>query len=242
MSYRPNILLILSDQHNPHVLGCAGDRTVRTPNLDRLAARGVRFSSAYCGSPLCGPSRMTFLTAQHGSDICVWSNGCVLDSDIPTFLHPLNDAGYRTVLCGRMHFNGPDQRHGFQARTIGDIGQARYPAGVERKLLGSIPQATVGQSRAAVEVAGPGRTAYQAYDEAVTDAACRFLNEWDRASASQPSPWSWASCSPTAPSSARPASIHTISTASTSPAFRMAISTASTRRPLPTAGAGNSTP
>ncbi|OGG56034.1 MAG: hypothetical protein A3F84_16065 [Candidatus Handelsmanbacteria bacterium RIFCSPLOWO2_12_FULL_64_10] len=186
MPDRPNLLLIMSDQHNPHVLGCAGDRVIRTPHLDRLAGQGVRFSSAYCGSPLCAPSRMTFLTSRRCSDIGVWSNGCVLDSETPTFVHNLSAAGYRTVLCGRMHFNGPDQRHGFQTRIIGDIGQPRRFPGPERAVLGPIPRATVGQNRAAVEVAGPGRTAYQAYDEAVADACCRFLAEWDNASESRP--------------------------------------------------------
>lgn len=184
MSNRPNLLLIMTDQHSPHVLGCAGDRVVRTPHLDRLA--GVRFSSVYCGSPLCVPSRMTFLTSRGCSDIGVWSNGCVLDSEIPTFAHGLSAAGYRTVLCGRMHFNGPDQRHGFQARLIGDVTQPRYPRGAERKLLGHIPTSTTGQHKIAVETAGPGRTTYQAYDDAVTETCCRFLNEWDSAPESQP--------------------------------------------------------
>jgi len=54
----PNILLIMTDQHSRQVLGCYGDTLVRTPNLDRLAAEGMRFDNAYCPSPLCVPSRM----------------------------------------------------------------------------------------------------------------------------------------------------------------------------------------
>ncbi|MBB27785.1 MAG: hypothetical protein CME25_12370 [Gemmatimonadetes bacterium] len=85
MSQKPNLLVILTDQHNPHVMRCAGDPIIRTPNLDRLASRSVRFTSTYCGSPLCAPSRMTFLTSRHCSDIEVWTNGCSLDlfTDIP---------------------------------------------------------------------------------------------------------------------------------------------------------------
>jgi choline-sulfatase len=186
MPSRPNLLLILSDEHSPHVLGCSGDRVVRTPHLDRLAERGVRFTNTYCGSPLCVPSRMTFLTSRHCSDIGVWSNSCTMDSEIPTFNHPLNAAGYRTILCGRMNFGGPDQRHGFQARLIGDVTQARKFPGPDRNVMHPIPRGTVGQNKAAVEVAGPGRTAFQAYDDAVTDACCRFLRERDSASESQP--------------------------------------------------------
>ena len=52
-----NLLFILSDEHSRRVLGCYGHAMIRTPNLDRLAARGVRFSDAYCNSPICVPSR-----------------------------------------------------------------------------------------------------------------------------------------------------------------------------------------
>jgi choline-sulfatase len=89
----PNILLILSDQHNPHVLGCVGDGIARTPNLDRLASRGVLFTNNYCPNPLCVPSRMAFLTAQHCSDIQVWTNRCILSSQVPTFVHGLGIVG-----------------------------------------------------------------------------------------------------------------------------------------------------
>lgn len=183
---RPNFLIIMADQQSPHVLHHAGDTVVRTPNLDRLAAGGVRFSSAYCGSPLCVPSRMTFLTARHCSDIEVWSNGCVLRSDVPTFPGALAAAGYETVLAGRMHFTGPDQRHGFTRRTIGDVGQPRVKDKGKHPLLGSIPAETTGQSKGAVETAGPGRTAYMAYDDAVTESACSFLSDWDRRPGDQP--------------------------------------------------------
>ncbi len=173
---RPNIVLILSDQHNPGVLRHAGDPVVRTPNLDAMARQGIRFDSAYCGAPLCVPSRMTFLASRHASKIQVWSNSCVLRSDIPTFAHALGAAGYETVLCGRMHFEGPDQRHGFERRIVGDFTR-NYPGarGGTRH---------TGQSRAVLSNAGPGASAVQAYDERVTEAACRFIEE--RSSKSRP--------------------------------------------------------
>ena len=64
---RPNILLIMSDEHDPAVSGCYGHPVVQTPNLDRLAAEGVLFENAYCNNPICVPSRMSFLTGQYAS-------------------------------------------------------------------------------------------------------------------------------------------------------------------------------
>lgn len=174
----PNILLLVSDQHAHDVMGCAGDPLVRTPNLDALAARGTMFENAHCAAPLCVPSRMTMLTGRHCSEIDVWTNSCYLDSDSPTFAHALGAAGYETILCGRMHFVGSDQRHGFHRRIMGDIGGHTHPGAcppnMPRRLLGA-----TGQGYGAVATAGPGRTAYQAYDEAVVD----HTREWLQARA-----------------------------------------------------------
>ena len=173
---RPNLLVIVSDQHSPHVLGCAGDSVVRTPHLDRLAARGTHFSSAYCAAPLCVPSRMAFMTSQHPSAIQVWSNRDVLGSDVPTFAHALGVAGYETVLCGRMHFIGPDQRHGFERRILMDIGGGYFGLGGPGPDFGPhIPAHTAGMQYPGVQFAGPGRTSYQAYDADVTTTAVDYL-------------------------------------------------------------------
>jgi len=174
MADQPNILLIVSDQHTPGLMGCAGDEVVRTPHLDSIAQRGVRFENAYCGAPLCVPSRMTMLTGRHCSDIGVWSNSCYLASDIPTCAHSLGAAGYETVLCGRMHFIGPDQRHGFHRRIIGDVA-AYGPGGGRGAGLGERMAGASGQTYPAVAISGAGRTAYQAYDEAVGAVAREFL-------------------------------------------------------------------
>jgi len=169
MSTSPNVLLILSDQHAPSALGCAGHPYVRTPHLDALAARGVRFADTSCGNPLCVPSRMTFLTCRDSSAIGVWTNSCQLSSNQATFVHHLTAAGYETILCGRMHFDGPDQRHGYERRILGDV----HPK------LEHIPMMTTGQHADGVRPAGPGRTAYMAYDEAVFATARDFLEQWD---------------------------------------------------------------
>jgi len=175
MSDQPNFLVIMSDQHNPHVLGCSGDEVVKTPNMDALAESGVIFEHAYCQSPLCVPSRMSFLTAQQPFDIRVWTNSCILSSDITTFAHSLGAAGYETALIGRMHFVGADQWYGFEKRLVGSL-TAVHLFGRGPGLTPPLSGAT-GQSRPAVTTAGPGRTAYQVYDEVVARTAAEYLRE-----------------------------------------------------------------
>jgi choline-sulfatase len=169
---RPNLLYLLSDQHARHVLGCYGDKLVRTPNLDRLAASGVVFDNAYCPSPICVPSRMSMLTAQHPSAQECWTNDDFLASDRPTWLHALGAAGYRPHLAGRLHAMGPDQMHGYVTRNVGDH-SSNY-AGIPRHDMGPLHQ-TNDPWRASLEVSGPGQSAYQVKDADTVDAACAQL-------------------------------------------------------------------
>ena len=62
---RPNILFIMSDQHSQAVSGCYDHDIVQTPNIDRLASTGIRYDNAFCASPLCGPSRVSWITGTH---------------------------------------------------------------------------------------------------------------------------------------------------------------------------------
>ena len=122
-----NILFIFSDQHRPQSTGCYGDDLVRTPNLDALAARGVRFDNAYCNNPLCCPSRASLMTGKYSRDLGIYENQDVLEPYSVTFPRVLNAAGYRTCLIGKQHFNG-EQFHGFQDRPYGDFfGQGHQP-------------------------------------------------------------------------------------------------------------------
>ena len=173
---RPNVLLIVSDQHHAGVMGCAGDPVVRTPALDGLAARGVLFDHAYCAAPLCGPSRMALMTARHPYETRCWSNEGALSSEVPTFAHGFTAADYQTVLCGRMHFVGADQRHGFLSRLVGDVPESAYLEAGWRlgRVLGSLVD-TPGYARAGLLKSGPGRTGYHAYDELVSTTAADWL-------------------------------------------------------------------
>ena len=81
---KPNFLFILSDQHNASFLGCTGNETANTPNLDALAAQGVLFENAYCQNPLCVPSRCSLLTGKYSKDLGIYENRHILESDSTT--------------------------------------------------------------------------------------------------------------------------------------------------------------
>jgi choline-sulfatase len=121
---RPNVLWIMTDEHNRDVAGFAGDPVVDTANLDRLAARGVRFDNATCTSPLCTPSRMSMMTGRDAHRCSAWSNHWILFPEHLTWPAHFAAHGYRTCLVGKMHFGGRDQMNGFQHRPYGDLRHA----------------------------------------------------------------------------------------------------------------------
>ena len=121
MPDRPNILFVISDQLIAALTGAYGHPVVQTPHLNRLAAEGVRFDSAYTPFPLCAPGRACITSGRHASEIGAWDNGALLAADVPSYAHYLSNAGYDTVLSGKMHFVGPDQVHGFHRRLTTDI-------------------------------------------------------------------------------------------------------------------------
>jgi choline-sulfatase len=121
MRARPNVLLILSDEHAPSVAGFAGDPVVRTPRLDALAARSVSFDRATCPCPACTPSRMSMLCAKEPHRCAAWSNHWIIFPEHVTWPAHFANHGYVTCLVGKMHFGGRDQMNGFQYRPYGDL-------------------------------------------------------------------------------------------------------------------------
>ena len=120
MNQRPNILLIMSDEHDPAVTGCYGHPLIETPHLDRLASEGTTFDNAYTACPICVPARMSFMTGQYVHQIGTYDNGSPLAGTIPTMGSYLEAAGYETAVCGRTHFIGPERLHGFGVRLMDD--------------------------------------------------------------------------------------------------------------------------
>ncbi len=104
---RPNVLIILADDLGYGDLSCQGCDDYRTPNLDRIAAEGVRFRQFYAASPVCSPSRAALLTGRHPINAGVPGNvapdGPGLPASVPTLATALGEQGYNTYLAGKWH-------------------------------------------------------------------------------------------------------------------------------------------
>jgi len=174
---RPNIVVIMADQLAPQFTGAYGHRSVRTPHLDALAARGMRLDAAYCNSPLCAPSRFAFMTGQLISRIAAYDNASEHRAGVPTFAHYLRLLGYRTCLSGKMHFVGPDQKHGFQDRVTTDV----YPADFAWTPDWEAPDERIDKwyhNMQTVRESGVAQATFQIdYDEEVGFAARRWLTD-----------------------------------------------------------------
>jgi len=115
MRPRPNVLLLMSDQHKRSCMGAYGDRVAITPNLDRLAAQSVRFTSGYCNNPVCTPSRASLMTGLYSHHLEAQDNALPYSPRHRTIAHHFNRAGYFTGLIGKMHWVDA-QSHGFEYR------------------------------------------------------------------------------------------------------------------------------
>ncbi|MDQ6760496.1 MAG: arylsulfatase [Acidobacteriota bacterium] len=115
---RPNILFLMADQLRSDCLGCYGNRVIQTPNLDRLASEGVRFTSAYTSVPSCTPARSALLTG-----LSPWHHG-MLGMTAMASRYPLEkpralaEAGYYTTAIGKNHFNPIRNSHGYHQMLL----------------------------------------------------------------------------------------------------------------------------
>ena len=107
---RPNILLVLSDDHSAAFLGCYGDAVIQTPHFDRFAGTGMRFERAYVTSPQCVPSRASLMSGRSPVRIQMTRFSAPLPADVAAFPELLRSAGYHTGICGRgYHLDGSGQ-------------------------------------------------------------------------------------------------------------------------------------
>lgn len=173
---QPDILIFISDQHDGRIQSHMGDSVVRTPNIDRLAREGISFSAAYTPCPLCVPARMSLLTGQLPSHTGVFTNSGSICSEMPTFLHALALAGYETVLCGRMHFEGEDQRHGFSRRIALDITPTDF-GGQDAFLRNLAPCGVLLTGAGCLQAVGGGNSPTLEYDRYVVEKALSWLRQ-----------------------------------------------------------------
>jgi arylsulfatase A-like enzyme len=110
---RPNILLILPDQMRASAMGCDGNIEVKTPNIDRLAADGVRFKRTYANVPVCCPARAILMTATYPHINGMVANDLRLREEQVTIAEILAQAGYRTGFVGKWHLDGGPRDPGF---------------------------------------------------------------------------------------------------------------------------------
>ena len=180
-SERPNFLVFMSDEHGPMFSGTYGHELVKTPNMDRIAEQGVTFENGYCNSPLCTPSRLSFMTGKHVSHCQGWDNSTPLYVGRVTWPWLLKSLGYDTALNGKMHMMGPRPLNGFDEQLSHDPHAANEHAVIRWK-------DGVGDGVTPwpdVLTAGPGRSPVIDHDEAVESAAHDYLQDPAR----KDSPW-----------------------------------------------------
>jgi len=168
-SRRPNVLFIMSDQHNARRLSCAGDEEAATPNLDRLAEEGVRFENAYCNNPICTPSRMSYLSSLYPSTHGYYGLGG------PEPRHPITNLfswfrahGYRTGALGKLH----TPRYWIERSC-----HVVYHEEIEHpRRLASIGLGDANDNSGDARIAGPSKLPYEhSFEATLAQEAIRFL-------------------------------------------------------------------
>lgn len=145
---QPNIILIITDNQPADLLGCYGNDEIHTPHIDALAARGARFTDAYCPNAMCSPCRASILTglmpSQHGVHTWLddrladqWPRGWNAVAGLPTLTQALKDAGYRTGLVGKYHLGLPQPgQNGIDHWSVMEAGHTTRFEGIAMRVNG----------------------------------------------------------------------------------------------------------
>ena len=181
-----NLLILMSDEHNARMMGCAGHPLARTPNLDALAARGTRFVDAYTRCPICVPARASFATGRYIHDIEYWDNSIAYDGRVPSWGHRLQAAGVRVESIGKLHYRLEEDPTGFDQQHIpmhitGGVGMIQLS--IRKQFPDFVPPP---RKRSVIaEAASAGESEYTQYDRRVADIA----SQWLRDAATTDKPW-----------------------------------------------------
>jgi choline-sulfatase len=177
MATKPkNLLVIMSDEHNPKVMGHAGHPVISTPAMDALAARGTRFPAAYTPAPICVPARAAFATGLHPHRNRCWDNAISYDGSMPSWHHALRARGHAVTSIGKLHFQGlKGQDYGFTEMILPM--QVTGGTGDLTLLIRDPEDVREGGAKKLIAEAGPGESSYTLYDRQVTAAAQTWLHE-----------------------------------------------------------------
>ena len=166
-----NLLVIMSDEHQARALGVAG-HFAHTPNLDRLAARGVRFTNAYTPSPICVPARASFATGLYPHQTRLWDNAMPYAGQMRGWGHMLQDAGVQVESIGKLHYRAEGDPAGFDAEHLPMM--VKDGVGMVWASMRKPDERVRMQGRMLGEI-GRGESTYTRYDQAVTDRAVGWL-------------------------------------------------------------------
>ena len=180
-----NLVVIISDEHHPRAMGVAGHPLAITPNLDRLAARGLRFDAAYCNSPICVPSRASFATGRYVHELGTWDNAIAYDGSMPGWGHALQRSGHRVDAIGKLHYRRADDPTGFDHQY-----QPMHIYGGHGMVWGALRDGKADFSERAhmmLKPIGAGTSKYNVYDDRIASEAETWLAQ--RAGEAGKRPW-----------------------------------------------------
>ncbi len=180
-----NMLYIISDEHARSAMGCYGHPQVKTPNLDRLAAQGTRFTNAYTPSPTCVPARASLATGQWVHQIGTWCSAQPYEGQAQSWMGRLRADGHQVASIGKLHFRDSHKRNGFSEEILPlhIVNGRGWVKGLMRDPLPSYER----EAQEFAEQVGPGESSYTMYDRHVTTAACEWLQQ--RAAQPEEKPW-----------------------------------------------------
>ena len=170
-----NVLVLIADELSWWALGHVSPH-IKTPNIDRLAARSIRFTQAYTPSPICVPTRAAIATGRYVHEIGCWSSAEPYDGRVPGWGHVLQNAGLEPVSIGKLHFQSTEAPCGFseQIEPVHVVDGVGWVQALLRR-----PVAPYDTTHTLARDIGPGETDYIKFDRRVTDAACRWLSTRD---------------------------------------------------------------
>jgi choline-sulfatase len=171
-----NTLVILSDEHQARAMGIAGHPFVRTPNLDRLAMSGLRFTNAVTPSPICVPARAAFATGQPVHRCGYWDNSMGYDGRVRGWGHALQEAGVRVESIGKLHYQKERLPTGFDVEHV-PMHLHKGIGMVWASIRDPLPENRPTEKRMLGEHIGAGESDYTRYDHAVTDLAVDWLRD-----------------------------------------------------------------